>query len=184
MQVLAGLFTSFFHFEDSLFHLEKLFILLLEQRRKISFFSLAQGGEITVYGLTETAWQVSSVGLHVQKYGHDYRLNTPEEDKTKNNMSKGIETISLKDPHAILGPGKRKDESEIVEEKEETPDSQPCKRKRLTEVLKAPKLSSKDRSIQPILQSKCIATCPNCFIYRIIHLPQLKILNNLNSNCL
>ena len=102
MQVLAGLFTSFFHFEDSLFHLEKLFILLLEQRRKISFFSLAQGGEITVYGLTETAWQVSSVGLHVEKYRHDYQLYTPKEDKTKNNTSKSIEPISLKGPRCYL----------------------------------------------------------------------------------
>ena len=42
------------------------------------------------------------------------------------------------DPHAILGPGNRKNERETVEEKEETAGSQPCKRKRLTEVLKAP----------------------------------------------
>ena len=39
-------------------------------------------------------------------------------------------------PHAILGPGKRKNERDIVEEKEETAGSQPCKRKQLTEVLK------------------------------------------------
>ena len=42
------------------------------------------------------------------------------------------------DPHDILGPGKMKNEREIVEEKEETAGSQPCKRKRLTKVLKAP----------------------------------------------
>ena len=46
------------------------------------------------------------------------------------------------DPHAILGPEKRKNEREIVEEKEETAGSQqPCKRKRLTVVLKALKPS-------------------------------------------
>ena len=39
---------------------------------------------------------------------------------------------------AIVGPGKRKNEREIVEEKEETAGSQPCKRTRLAEVLKAP----------------------------------------------
>ena len=33
-----------------------------------------QGGEIAVYGQIETAWQVSSVGLHVEKHRHDYRL--------------------------------------------------------------------------------------------------------------
>ena len=42
------------------------------------------------------------------------------------------------DPHAILGLGKMKNEKEIVEEKEEPAGSQHCKRKRLTEVLKAP----------------------------------------------
>ena len=57
-------------------------------------------------------------------------------------MSEGIEPISPKDPHAILGPRKRKDEREIVEEQEETAGSQSCKRKPLTEVLKAPKPSS------------------------------------------
>ena len=36
------------------------------------------------------------------------------------------------DLHAILGPRKRKDEREIVEEQEETVGSQSCKRKRLT----------------------------------------------------
>ena len=41
-------------------------------------------------------------------------------------------------PHDILGPGKMKNEREIVEGKEETAGSQPCKRKRLTEVFKAP----------------------------------------------
>ena len=51
-------------------------------------------------------------------------------------MSKGKDTISPKRP--ILGHGKRKKEREIVEEKEETVSSQPCKRKRLTEVLQAP----------------------------------------------
>ena len=56
-------------------------------------------------------------------------------------MCKGIEPISPKDQHAILGPGKRKDETEIVEEQEETEGSQSCKKKRLTGVLKAPKTS-------------------------------------------
>ena len=41
------------------------------------FLSSTQGTEITVYGLTETAWQVSSVGLHVEKYRHDYQLKHP-----------------------------------------------------------------------------------------------------------
>ena len=68
---------------------------------------------------------------------------TPKEDKTKNNTSEGKEPISPKTPppHAILGPEKRKNEIETVEEKEETAGSQPCKRKRLTEVLKALKPS-------------------------------------------
>ena len=71
---------------------------------------------------------------------------------TKNNMSKGIEPISPKDPHVISGPGKRKDEREIVEEQEETAGSQSCKRKRLTEVLKAPTPSpAKTDSCNPLL---------------------------------
>ena len=60
------------------------------------------------------------------------------EDKTKNSMSKDIEPISPKDPYAILGPGNRKDEREIVEEQEETASSYSCKRKGLTEGLKVP----------------------------------------------
>ena len=73
---------------------------------------------------------------------HDYRLNhPPKEDKTKDNTSKGKRAYKSEDPHAILGPEKRKNERETVEEKEETAGSQPCKRKRLTEVLKAPKPS-------------------------------------------
>ena len=32
------------------------------------FLRSTQGGEITVYGMTETAWQVSSVGLQVEKH--------------------------------------------------------------------------------------------------------------------
>ena len=57
-------------------------------------------------------------------------------------MSKGIEPISpFKDPHAISGPGKRKGKREIFEDQEETAGSQSCIRKRLTEVLKAPKPS-------------------------------------------
>ena len=43
-------------------------------------------------------------------------------------MSKGKEPISPKTPHAILGPGNRKNEREIVKEKEETAGSQPCKK--------------------------------------------------------
>ena len=62
------------------------------------FLRSTQGGEITVYGLTETAWQVSSVGLHVEKHRHDYRLKHPKVDKIKNNMSKGKEPISLRTP--------------------------------------------------------------------------------------
>ena len=41
------------------------------------FFSSTQGGEITVYWLIETAWQISSVGLHVEKHRHDYGLKHP-----------------------------------------------------------------------------------------------------------
>ena len=51
-------------------------------------------------------------------------------------MSKGKKPISPRTLHAILGSGKMKNEREIVEEKEETEGSQPCKRKWLTEVLK------------------------------------------------
>ena len=61
------------------------------------FFRFTQGGEIIVYGLTETAWQVSSVGLHVEKQ----RLPTKrplKEDKTNNNMSKAKEPISPRTP--------------------------------------------------------------------------------------
>ena len=66
----------------------------------------------------------------------------PKEDKTKNNMSKGKEPIyKSEDPHAILGTEEKKNERKTVEEKEETVGSQPCRRKRLTEVLKAPKPS-------------------------------------------
>ena len=54
--------------------------------------------------------------------------------KPKTTRVKGIEPISPKDPHVILGPAKRKDEREIVEEQEETAGSQSSKRKRLTEV--------------------------------------------------
>ena len=65
-------------------------------------------------------------------------------------MNKGIEPISPKDHHAILGPGKRKDETEIVDEQEETAGIQSCKRKRLIRVLKAPKPSpSKANSCNP-----------------------------------
>ena len=88
-------------------------------------------------------------------------------------MSKGIEPISPKNPHAISGPGKRKDEREIVEEQEETAVSQSCKRKRLTEVLKAPKLSpAKTDSCNPFhnrtqdrtkeCEDDCFAITGNC----------------------
>ena len=51
---------------------------------------------------------------------------------------------------SILGPGKMKNKREIVEEQEETPGSQSCKRKLLTEVLKAPKPSpEKTESCNP-----------------------------------
>ena len=65
----------------------------------------------------------------------------PKEDKVKNNTSKGKRAYKSEDPHAILGPEIMKNERETVEEKVETEGSQPCKRKRLTEVLKAPKPS-------------------------------------------
>ena len=42
------------------------------------FLRSTQGGGITVYVLTETAWQVSSAGLHVEKHRHDYRLKHPQ----------------------------------------------------------------------------------------------------------
>ena len=37
-----------------------------------------QGGGITVYGLPETAGQISSVGLYVGKYRHYYRPKHPQ----------------------------------------------------------------------------------------------------------
>ena len=37
----------------------------------IYIFRSTEGDEITVYGLTETAWQVSSVGLHVEIQRYD-----------------------------------------------------------------------------------------------------------------
>ena len=61
--------------------------------------------------------------------------------KTKKKHEKRHRAYKSKDPHAILGTGKRKDEIGIVERQEETAGSQSCKRKRLTEVLKAPKPS-------------------------------------------
>ena len=36
-----------------------------------------RGGEISVYGLPETAWHISSVELHVEKHRHVYRLKHP-----------------------------------------------------------------------------------------------------------
>ena len=55
----------------------------------IFFFRSTQAGEITVYGLTEPAWQVSSVGLHVEKQRHDYRLKHPQgrQDQKAYNLS-------------------------------------------------------------------------------------------------
>ena len=50
------------------------------------FLRSTQGGEITVYRLTETAWQVSSVGLYVEKHRHDYRLKYPPR-KTRPNTT-------------------------------------------------------------------------------------------------
>ena len=62
---------------------------------------------------------------------------TTKEDKTKKKkVSKGIEPISLKDPHAIKGPGIRKNKREIVEEHKGTVGSQSCKRKLLAELKK------------------------------------------------
>ena len=72
---------------------------------------------------------------------HDYRLNHPPRKTRPKTTRVKARAYKSEDPHAILGPEKRKNERETVEEKEETADSQPCKRKRLTEVLKAPKPS-------------------------------------------
>ena len=49
------------------------------------FLRSTQGGEITIYGLTETAKQVSSVGLHVDKNKHGYRLKRTQgrQDQTQ-----------------------------------------------------------------------------------------------------
>ena len=71
---------------------------------------------------------------------HDYRLNHPPR-KTRPKRTYRQRAYKSEDPHAFLGPDKRKNERETVEEKKETVGSQPCKRKRLTEVLKAPKPS-------------------------------------------
>ena len=71
------------------------------------------------------------------------------------------------DPHAILGLRKRKNEREIVEEKEETVGSQPCKRKRLTEVLEAPTPSpAKTDSCNPFHKRTQDRTkeCENCTV--------------------
>ena len=80
-----------------------------------------QGGEITVYGLTETAWQVSSVGLHVEKPRHDYRLKHPQgrQDKKQHEQRQKKKNDKSKDPYAILGPGKRKNGREIVSKRKE-----------------------------------------------------------------
>ena len=75
---------------------------------------------------------------------HDYRLNHPQgrpDQKQHERPDQKQRAYKSKDPHVILGSEKRKNEREIVEEKEETAGSQPCKRKLLTEVLKAPKPS-------------------------------------------
>ena len=77
-----------------------------------------------------------------------------------------IEPISSKDPHAILGPRKRKDERDIVEEQEETAGSQSCERKRLTEVLKAPKPSQAKTFMQPIPQDRT-KECENCTVLHL-----------------
>ena len=58
----------------TLLHGKKWNILILKQH----FLKSTQGGEITVKGLTETAWQVSSVRLHVEKRRHDYRIKHPQ----------------------------------------------------------------------------------------------------------
>ena len=85
------------------------------------------------------------------------RLPTkPPPRKTRPKTTR-VKAKSLKseDPHAILGPEKRKNKREIVEEKEETAGSQPCKRKRLTEVLKTPKPSpAKTDSCNPFHNRK------------------------------
>ena len=72
---------------------------------------------------------------------HDYRLTHPPRKTRPKTTRVKARACKSEDPHAILGPEKRKNERETVEEKEETAGSQPCKRKRLTEVLKAPKPS-------------------------------------------
>ena len=56
-------------------------MLAIQVKIRLCFFFFlrsTQGGEITVYGMTETAWQVSSIGLHVVKHRHDYRLKHPQ----------------------------------------------------------------------------------------------------------
>ena len=35
--------------------------------------SSTQVGEITVYGVTETSWHISRLGLYVEKHKHNYR---------------------------------------------------------------------------------------------------------------
>ena len=46
-----------------------------EDTRKMT--QSTQGGEIAVYELTDTAWQVSSLRLHAVIHRHDYRLKHP-----------------------------------------------------------------------------------------------------------
>ena len=55
----------------------------------------------------------------------------PKEDNQKQHEQRQ-RAYKSKDPRIILGPEKRENERETVEEKEETAGSQPCKRKRLT----------------------------------------------------
>ena len=79
----------------------------------------------------------------------------PRKTRPKTTWVIGKKPISPKTPHAILGTGKMKNEREIVKEKEETAGSQPCKRKRLTEVLKAPTPSpAKTDSCNPFHKRK------------------------------
>ena len=98
-------------------------------------------------------------------------MTTKEDKPKKNKVSKGIEPISLKDPHAIKGPGKRKDEREIVEEHKETVGSQSCKRKLLTELKKIYTFTRKIHATHSTIEHKTNDESENC---RVLHMQDLR----------
>ena len=94
----------------------------------LTFFSPTEGGEIRVYGLTKTEWQISSVELHVEKKNrHGYQLqhllgrqdHKQHDGRHRDYKSKGLP--------CYLGSREKKDEK-MVEKQEDTADRQSCKK--------------------------------------------------------